>query len=299
METQKRIPVLVDTDFGDDVDDTAALIMLMNSPELELKGITTVYKDTVKRAEMVKDLLSRKGLGDVPVCPGAGVAMIESTDMDPPLQYEILRKRLQETAETACPEKAARFIIDQVKENRDLVVVELGMMTNLAIAFLMDPETMKKAKIIGMGGEFADLLPEWNIVCDPEAARIVMDRAETLTLFGLDITKHSFVNEEKLDRMSQTDIMEYFREGIKIFRKETGYPVTLHDAVPIAWLLCPEIAELEQCDYTVALEGRATRGTVIKQKDAYRLNTQCKKQHYYAKKLDYNRFFELVSERLR
>ena len=58
MENErKRIPILIDTDLGDDVDDAAALLVVLNSPELDLRGITTVYKDTAKRAEMVKDLL--------------------------------------------------------------------------------------------------------------------------------------------------------------------------------------------------------------------------------------------------
>ena len=51
--------ILIDTDLGDDVDDAAALIMALNSPELEITGIVTVYLDTVKRAEMVLELCSK------------------------------------------------------------------------------------------------------------------------------------------------------------------------------------------------------------------------------------------------
>ena len=45
MENErKRIPILIDTDLGDDVDDAAALLVVLNSPELDLRGITTVYR---------------------------------------------------------------------------------------------------------------------------------------------------------------------------------------------------------------------------------------------------------------
>ena len=244
MKEQKRIPVLIDTDLGDDVDDAAAFIMVMNSPELELKGITTVYKDTVKRAEMIRDLLRKKGFEHVPVYPGAGKAMIEPTVIEPPLQYELLGKESQEGRKTVHVKnaEAAQFIIDQVRENEDLVIIELGMMTNLALAFLMDPDSMKKAKIVGMGGEFKDSLPEWNILCDPEAARIVIDQAGYLVLFGLDITKYSGVSNEDMDRMCRTEVTKYFYEGVKIFQEKTGYPITLHDAVPVAWLICPAVS---------------------------------------------------------
>ena len=72
MENErKRIPILIDTDLGDDVDDAAALLVVLNSPELDLRGITTVYKDTAKRAEMVKDLLKQKGAEGIPVIAGS------------------------------------------------------------------------------------------------------------------------------------------------------------------------------------------------------------------------------------
>ena len=59
--------VLIDTDLGDDVDDAAALIMALNSPELEIVGITTVYLDSVKRAELVSELCGKYGRDDIPV----------------------------------------------------------------------------------------------------------------------------------------------------------------------------------------------------------------------------------------
>ncbi len=77
MENErKRIPILIDTDLGDDVDDAAALLVVLNSPELDLRGITTVYKDTAKRAEMVKDLLKQKGAEGIPVIAGSERALI-------------------------------------------------------------------------------------------------------------------------------------------------------------------------------------------------------------------------------
>lgn len=47
-----RVPVILDTDIGTDVDDTLALAVLLGSPEIDLLGVTTVYGDVTLRARM-------------------------------------------------------------------------------------------------------------------------------------------------------------------------------------------------------------------------------------------------------
>ena len=46
---KKPIPVILDTDIGSDIDDSWALVMLLNSPELDLKLITTATFNTEHR----------------------------------------------------------------------------------------------------------------------------------------------------------------------------------------------------------------------------------------------------------
>ena len=64
MET---IRVLFDTDLGDDVDDAAALILALRSPGIQIAGVTTVFKDTRRRRELVQDLFARAGKPEIPV----------------------------------------------------------------------------------------------------------------------------------------------------------------------------------------------------------------------------------------
>jgi len=42
--------LVLDTDIGSDVDDLLALAMILGSPELSLRAVTTVYGDTALRA---------------------------------------------------------------------------------------------------------------------------------------------------------------------------------------------------------------------------------------------------------
>lgn len=295
----KKIPILIDTDLGDDVDDTAALIMAINSPELEIVGITTVYHDTEKRAQMVKEILRLYGREDIPVYAGRGNGILEKgQEQIAPLQYDAY-----EHAQGESPSKrmsALQFILEQVQSEPDLIILEMGMMTNLALAFLIDSETMRNSKIIGMGGLFDAPVPEWNIKCDPAGAKIVMDQAMNLTMFGLEVTKYLLMQDQEfLDLCpKENTAMQHFLVGVKTFREKTGFPITLHDVVLVAYLIRPDLAKLVRCDYTTEMTGELTRGAIYKQINGYQIEQENKKNFYYATEIDTKHFFELVKERL-
>ena len=65
-EPPAPIPVIFDTDIGDDIDDTWALVMLLRSPRLDVRMITTDYGNTVYRAKLVARLLEIAGRTDIP-----------------------------------------------------------------------------------------------------------------------------------------------------------------------------------------------------------------------------------------
>ena len=55
------IPILIDTDIGSDIDDAFAIALALQSPEVEIKGVTTVFCNTDRRtalAEMLLKLMS-------------------------------------------------------------------------------------------------------------------------------------------------------------------------------------------------------------------------------------------------
>jgi len=241
--TGKRI--LIDTDLGDDTDDAAALIMAMNSTEFEIVGITTVYQNTYKRAEMVLDLCEQYGKKEIEVCAGYGIPLIERPDYEEdPIQYEILRK--------------------------------------------------------AMGGVFSSSSPEWNIRCDPEAARIVMDFAEHLIMFGLDVTKYCRISEEFLEKLCPpgNERMQYYKRGTEIFKEKTGYPITFHDALLIAYLLDPTVVNLRQNDFNVELSGENTRGAIVYKTNAYDIHVEVEKDFKYAEWFDAEKFRSIVKERI-
>ena len=67
-----RIPVIFDTDIGDDIDDTWALAMLLKSPQFDVKLITTTCGASQARGKLVAKLLTVAGRTDVAVGLGPG-----------------------------------------------------------------------------------------------------------------------------------------------------------------------------------------------------------------------------------
>ena len=62
--------VILDTDIGTDIDDTWALGMLMNCPEVDLKAVVSAHADTEYRASLVAKLLEVWSRTDVAVGVG-------------------------------------------------------------------------------------------------------------------------------------------------------------------------------------------------------------------------------------
>ena len=57
----KKYTVHLDTDIGDDIDDAFCLSLLLRSPEIELKSVSTVLNDTAGRADMCRELCDAAG----------------------------------------------------------------------------------------------------------------------------------------------------------------------------------------------------------------------------------------------
>src|SRR5258708_31193306 len=67
--------VLLDTDVGDDIDDALALALVLRSPEIELKAVTTVFGDTRKRAHLAALVLQTFGRDAIPRAAGLDVPL--------------------------------------------------------------------------------------------------------------------------------------------------------------------------------------------------------------------------------
>ena len=75
----KKIPVILDTDIGGDIDDTWALALLLKSAELDLKLVVTDTGNTTYRAAVTAKFLEIAGRTHVPV----GIGLHQNDDTGP------------------------------------------------------------------------------------------------------------------------------------------------------------------------------------------------------------------------
>lgn len=261
MENTKKI--LIDTDIGGDVDDALALALALNSPELEIVGITNVYLANEWRAGVTKHMLKVYGREDIPVCTGAEKPLIGWWDENriPNSSAAAAPVGVQEEA----PLCACDFIVQAARTYKDLTLVAIGPLTNVALAFAKAPDIVNRVKIVMMGGELDKAHPEWNIVCDPEAARIVFESGARIRMVGLDVTNRCRFTKEDVERIRGTGNprTDMLGEMMELFTQNFGYLPILHDPLALSALLWDDIMTFAEKKVLVETAGQYTRGLTI------------------------------------
>lgn len=260
------IPVIIDTDIGDDIDDAFALCLAMKSPELKLLGVTTVFKDTVRRARMAAAILRLGGFGEIPVVPGCGIPINNP--------YKFGQKQdFQEKPWTYIDEldseyvdmkqDAVGFIIDTIKKSTTpITIITLGALTNIAHVFKQYPKAVDKIdRIVMMGGAYLMNFMENNIACDPEAAQEVLDSGVKILGVGIDVTLKC-----KLDGKCIAKLEAHPHPCIKLLmkmRRNWNHDIYLHDPLAVAAVFKDTLVKTEKRRYAVELSGQYSRSMTV------------------------------------
>ena len=238
--------IILDTDIGDDIDDALALTFAIMSGEIELLGVTTVFKNAAQRAELACCVLETLGRPDIPVYTGIGKTFLQSIpDWEKiaanhhPRQMDILKK--QQPSIKPQPERAVDFIIETIMAgDGDITLVPIGPFTNIAAAFINEPRLASKAKICMMGGTTDRVQPEWNALCDPEATRIVFGTGVPITMVGLDVTTKCVMTYDQVKTIGAVNrpINQICFDLIHLWGGDNPKPrPTLHDPLAIAMMI--------------------------------------------------------------
>ncbi|WP_158297334.1 nucleoside hydrolase [Paenibacillus antibioticophila] len=260
--------IVIDTDIGDDIDDALAIVLALNSPELEVAGLTTVYRNTDLRTKLAMQLLQAYKRPDIPVATGIGSPLLAKTDMDSiPCQW------LDEYLDTEpnCSEHAVDFLIEQVRRDPAITIAAIGPLTNIACAVMKAPDVMQQANIVMMGGMHSAHYPEWNIVCDPEAAAIVFGSGMKLTMVGLDVTLKCRLIQSDVERIKHRGKSEtaFLSRLLSQWMDSSKHLPILHDPLTIAYLSHPDLLELKPKKISVECKGEFTRGMTVEHRDVF------------------------------
>jgi inosine-uridine nucleoside N-ribohydrolase len=142
-----KIPVIFDTDICDDIDDTWALALLIQSPEFDVKLITTAVRNTQSKAKVVAKFLQTVGRTDIPI--GIGVQHNEASHR----QQAWIKDYELSSYPGTIHKDGVQALIDTIMKSRKLIkVVAVGPLPNIAAALEREPRIAEKAEFVGMHG---------------------------------------------------------------------------------------------------------------------------------------------------
>src|SRR5437868_11149083 len=204
--------IIFDTDPGSD--DAMALMLALNSPELDVRAITVVPGNVTAQQglENALRMVSLASRCDIPVAGGAQHPLFQKL-----ITAEFWHGK-NGLANVELPPSKCKvdgrygpdLIIEMVHAApHELTLVPVGPLTNIALAVSIDPSIIPLVKeVILMGGAITggnvNAAAEANIYNDPEAAQVVFQAGWPLTMVGLEVGDKTLLSQKYLDQLGQT-----------------------------------------------------------------------------------------------
>jgi pyrimidine-specific ribonucleoside hydrolase len=299
-------PIVIDCDPGHD--DAIAILLALASPEVELRGITTVAGNqtldkTTRNALKVLELADRT---DIPVAAGAPAPLKRTLRVAAHVHGEsgLDGPDLPEPTTKPVEGHAADVLAELLEPG--VVLVPTGPLTNVALLFERHPEVKERLeRIVWMGGAIGEgnVTPaaEFNAFVDPEAAASVFGSGIPVTMIGLDITHKALFTRAHADRLrgrgragrAVAELSDFFQRFHESRYGFDGSPI--HDALAVAEVIDPTLVTRIECNVEIETASEYCDGhTVV---DRW-LVTDGQKNACVGIDVDAQRFLELLVERI-
>ncbi len=282
-----------------------ALILLLQSPEVRLLGITVVTGNTWRDEEVAHALRLVEGLGrsDVPVLAGAVFPLLRTaeetrlfdrlygkpfflgaySDADAPAGWDkVDAARMPEGLPKthAGEENAAQFMVRMVRAHpHEVTIVALGPLTNVALACRLDPHFAELTQeLVLMGGSLNPQTdaPEWinrprhefNFWFDPEATSITLrEKWAKVTTTTIDVSLKTRAEPEVLDGLAKAHSAA--AQWVTRYTPRPLFPNYLWDEMAVAAWLDPALIRGERLVYMdVATDHGSAYGDTLIYTDA-------------------------------
>jgi purine nucleosidase len=297
--------LLLDCDTG--IDDALALLYACASDEADILGVGCVHGniDAPQAATNTRAVLELAGRADIEVALGRShplsrpLATAPETHGPRGLGYA----QLPDPTRPLSDRMAADLIVAEAREAPgDIVLVTLGPLTNLAVALEAEPSLPQLLRRwVLMGGAYrspGNVAPttEWNIHCDPEAARLAFEAFGTSAIMhgtprplalGLDVTERAKFTPDHMAALArragswpdaardETDgsvasnpMIRFVADALRFYmefhsRFDGFYGAFIHDALAVAATLDPSLISTEALTVDVELDGTLTAGETV------------------------------------
>jgi inosine-uridine nucleoside N-ribohydrolase len=258
----EKIPVILDTDIGTDIDDTWALAMMLKSPELDVKLIVSDSGDTRYRAKIVARMLEIGGRTDIPV--GIGIPLENAPRPQAPWVegYDL------SSYPGLVQEDGVGAIVDVVMGLPERVtLIGIGPVPNIAAALAREPEIARRARFVGMHGSVRrgyggseEVSAEYNVARYPMACQRVFTAPWDVTITPLDTCGIVRLMGKKYRAVRDCDdplvqaVIENYRTWAKGPDAETQSSV-LFDTVAVYLAFSEELLTMEELGIRVTDDG--------------------------------------------
>jgi inosine-uridine nucleoside N-ribohydrolase len=269
--------IIFDTDPG--TDDALALMLALNSPELDVRAITVVPGNVTAAMglENALRLVSLANRCDIPVARGAQHPLFQKLIT---AEFWHGKNGLADIELPASKCKVdSRFgpdvIIQLVHASpHEITLVLVGPLTNIALAVEKDPSIVPLVKeVILRGGSISggnvNGAAEANIYNDPEAAQIVFQAGWTLTMVGLEVGDKALFTNKYLDQLGQThgQINDFIYSVLKFLLNLSGTfgapGSPMYDPSAVAVAVDSTLVKVQEMHVDVETRGEFTRGETV------------------------------------
>lgn len=272
--------LILDTDPG--IDDSMAIALIANSPEIELHSVTTVFGNgpvslSTANALRVLDIV---GMEHVDVYQGANKPMLREYHGEGAKVHGsdgLGEAALPASSRNPASGYAANHIVDTIMDAPGrFTLAAIGPLTNLATALCIEPHIADNVReVVIMGGAVrvagnASPVAEANIHNDPEAASLVFGADWNLTVVGLDVTQQVLMDPAYLADLTEVKnpatsmiaaITPFYLNFHSAFRGESAFPV--HDSSAIAYLIEPSLFSAQSLSVHVVVGENPCSGQTV------------------------------------
>lgn len=315
------IPIIFDTDFMmPPADDAMALMLALQSPEIEILGVTTVAgNDSVERATAdVLRMLEIANQPNIPVYQGANMPLVREqsefavreygnwySDEPPPEPPGGFASKHAEN------ESAASFIVRTVlAKPQQVTIVAIGPLTNIAMALRAQPEFAASVKrIVIMGGAIA-LLPdgagnitpnaEFNFWVDPEAAYAILRSGIEIELSPLNVSRKSSLTKVWYEKMvhNTTPLTDLLKATLgRRFEQNPASASNMYDQIAMASVIDPSLVTTGRIYVDVNIDHGISYGVSVGGRQIWP-GAEGAQQIDVQYELDWERFIAMFVERV-
>lgn len=276
-ERMNKTKVIIDCDPG--YDDAVALLLALGSEHLDIMGIMAssgniTIDRTYKNALRIVKFLEKQ----IPVTKGVSKPLYRSLHTGAEVHSISGLGGVNIPEDIEMPEEISslEFLRETLrKQEEPITIIATGPLTNIGLLVMTYPELLSKIKeLVIMGGAAVGgnvtSSAEFNIFADAEAAKVVFDSGLQIVMAGLDVTNTFQIYPEDFDKYRETgkvgvflaECLEHYFNFYKTLGGIFRGPA-LHDVLPIAYVIKPELFKGTQYHVDIECKGEYTYGQTV------------------------------------